>query len=53
MAGKLNKHLRITSDEESEEIYSVEGETDDLKNEETESQIDPRWEKLKKILDNN
>ena len=50
MAEKLNEHLRIAADDE--DIASVEMEEDeDL---ESTSQIsDPRWNELKKILDNN
>ena len=50
MAGKLNKHLRVFADEE--DIAGVEMEEyEDL---ESTSQIsDPRWNELKKILDNN
>ena len=46
MVGKLHKHLRTTvDDEESDEI---------VEDEETETrEIDPRWNELKKILDNN
>ena len=50
MAGKLNEHLRVSADDE--DIAGVEMEEDeDL---ESTSQIsDPRWNELKKILDNN
>lgn len=50
MAEKLKEHLRIAADDE--DIASVEMEEDeDL---ESTSQIsDPRWNELKKILDNN
>ncbi|AVM59105.1 hypothetical protein C3V43_14225 [Bacteroides heparinolyticus] len=52
MTSKLSKHLRTTPDDESEEAFISEEETN-LMNDEEESQIDPRWEELKKILDNN
>ncbi len=52
MTSKLSKHLRTTPDDESEEAFIPEEETN-LMNDEEESQIDPRWEELKKILDNN
>ena len=50
MAGKLSKHLRVSADDD--DIAGVEMEEDeDL---ESTSQIsDPRWNELKKILDNN
>ena len=50
MAGKLNKHLRVFADEE--DIAGVE--MDEYEDLESTSQIsDPRWNELKKILDNN
>ncbi|WP_276880470.1 YceD family protein [Bacteroides heparinolyticus] len=52
MTSELSKHLRTTPDDESEEAFIPEEETS-LMNDEEESQIDPRWEELKKILDNN
>ena len=52
MSSKLSKHLRTTPDEEPEELF--EGNDDDtVVTEDTEEQIDPRWNELKKILDNN
>ena len=45
MVGKLNKHLRMVADEDDFES---------TEKEETETrEIDPRWNELKKILDNN
>jgi len=41
MEGKLNKHLRTMADDED---FEEENET---------CEIDPRWNELKKILDNN
>lgn len=52
MTNKLSKHLRTTPDDESEETLIPEEETDRMSDEE-EAQVDPRWEELKKILDNN
>lgn len=51
MVSKLNKHLRTTSDDEGvDEIdSSVAEEIEDVE----EDSIDPRWNELKKILDNN
>ena len=52
MSSKLNKHLRTTTDEDTEDNFeSVDEETNIV--EEVEEQIDPRWNELKKILDNN
>lgn len=51
MVSKLNKHLRTTSDDDtsSDEVdSSVDEEVEDV-----EDSIDPRWNELKKILDNN
>ena len=46
MVGKLSKHLRVLNHEEDEDL--------DLEESEDEPQaIDPRWNELKKILDNN
>lgn len=53
VTGKLNKHLRTNSDDDSsEDMDDISDEviTDD---EETEAPTDPRWNELKKILDNN
>ncbi len=51
MTGKLNKHLRTNaSEEEGEEGFEPEA---DMVEEEQEEQTDPRWNELKKILDNN
>ena len=46
MVNKLSKHLRVSGDDE-EEFDGME-DTDDKPQE-----IDPRWNELKKILDNN
>ena len=46
MESKLSKHLRVSADEEDEFENSDESE-------ETSHSIDPRWNELKKILDNN
>ena len=49
MMGALSKHLRTSADEESyvSELEEEEADTD------VEREIDPRWNELKKILDNN
>ena len=49
MESKLNRHLRVSVDEEDElSETSFETDADDEPRE-----IDPRWNELKKILDNN
>ncbi len=53
MTGKLSKHLRTTNDEEGEEESFAGGEDIVIEETDTEEQIDPRWNDLKKILDNN
>lgn len=54
MTSKLNKHLRTnTNDADSDDSF-VEDTTEDIIVEsDTEEQTDPRWNELKKILDNN
>ena len=52
MTSKLSKHLRTTADDDSEETFEVADEDTNM-NEEVEQEIDPRWNELKKILDNN
>ena len=47
MVSKLSKHLRVQKDE-SDEMEDVEESTS-----EESQEIDPRWNELKKILDNN
>ena len=47
MVSKLSKHLRVSADDEEDEFDSI-VDTDDRPQE-----IDPRWNELKKILDNN
>ena len=47
MVNKLSKHLRVSADDEDDEFESI----DDA--EDRPQEIDPRWNELKKILDNN
>lgn len=51
MIGKLNKHLKTVSDDDnmSDTTEPIEEEIGDIE----EQTIDPRWDELKKILDNN
>ncbi|MGL4852690.1 MAG: YceD family protein [Phocaeicola sp.] len=56
MVGKLGKHLRTASDDESDDDddahwAGADAETESLSDESKE--IDPRWNELKKIIDNN
>lgn len=53
MVGKLSKHLRSSGDEEEEDmaVEMPEGGEDIVVDEPQE--VDPRWNELKKILDNN
>lgn len=54
MSSKLNKHLRTTPDDEmSEDTFAPEEESELMNEETTEMPVDPRWDELKKILDNN
>ena len=54
MNSKLNKHLRTTPDDEmSEDTFAPEEESELMNEETTEMPVDPRWDELKKILDNN
>ena len=49
---KLSKHLKTNANEDSDEVFDTGGD-DIVIEEEVEEQIDPRWNELKKILDNN
>ena len=52
MMGALNKHLRTSADEEETDDFGLDDE--ELEDELSEAhEIDPRWNELKKILDNN
>ena len=54
MSSKLSKHLRTTPDEEmSEETFAPEEESNEFVSDDTDTAVDPRWDELKKILDNN
>ena len=47
MVNKLSKHLRTVKDEEDDDFEDMEEAEDEPR------EIDPRWNELKKILDNN
>ena len=47
MVSKLSKHLRVSGDDQEEGFETSEEESDEPQ------VIDPRWNELKKILDNN
>ncbi len=49
MAGKLNKHLRLSADED----MAGDGDAEDEDLENPSNEPDSRWNELKKILDNN
>lgn len=54
MSGKLSKHLRTTADEEGDDDFG--GDDDmggNIVDDDTDAPTDPRWNDLKKILDNN
>jgi uncharacterized metal-binding protein YceD (DUF177 family) len=55
MTSKLNKHLRTSSSDEevdvNEETFEVSEEDNTI--DDTDERMDPRWNDLKKILDNN
>ena len=48
MSGKLSQHLRTTADDDDEMFSGT-----DMSDDDREAPIDPRWNELKKILDNN
>jgi uncharacterized metal-binding protein YceD (DUF177 family) len=52
MAGKLNKHLRVAADEDDMADMEM-GIEEDVDLESTSQNSDPRWNELKKILNNN
>ena len=53
MSAKLSKHLRTTSDDEMEGDAFASDEDSNLATDDNENAVDPRWDELKKILDNN
>ena len=54
VSSKLHKHLRTKADEDdAEDEIFIEGEDAMPESDAEETQIDPRWNELKKILDNN
>ena len=53
MLKKLSKHLRTIADDDDEDFDDFELSSDDDTDEDDLRPIDPRWNELKKILDNN
>lgn len=51
MVGKLNKHLKNNADEEEEDAVFDDSDDDAIADQPKDT--DPRWDELKKILDNN
>ena len=49
MSMKLKKHSARSADDEDEDDFDDGSDADDMTNEET----DPRWDELKKLIDNN
>lgn len=52
MVGKLRKHLRVAPGEEDEWSAGIEEELTEI-DEEISQEMDPRWNDLKKLIDNN
>ncbi len=52
MTSKLSKHLRVDAEMGDDDFFDVEID-DNTSEEDLEEKIDPRWNELKKILDNN
>ncbi len=54
VTGKLNKHLRTNAAEDGDDDADFGGADDNISIEDdTDTPIDPRWNELKKVLDNN
>jgi uncharacterized metal-binding protein YceD (DUF177 family) len=52
MVSKLRKHLIVEKGEDDSDFMDDLGEYDE-EHEEVEQRTDPRWDELKKLLDNN
>lgn len=52
MTSKLSKHLRVDAEMGDDDFFDTEID-DNTSEEDLEEKIDPRWNELKKILDNN
>nr|WP_203558220.1 DUF177 domain-containing protein [Bacteroides sp. 214] len=50
MTGKLNKHLRVSAEDSDQDDF---GSIETTQEEESDQMTDPRWDELKKIIDNN
>jgi Predicted metal-binding, possibly nucleic acid-binding protein len=53
MSSKLRKHIIHTSDEEYDDEADFSDFDDESDSEQEEVQTDPRWDELKKLIDNN
>lgn len=53
VTGKLSKHLRTDADDDRDDDMGDISDDVITDDEETEAPVDPRWNELKKILDNN
>ncbi len=55
MSTKLSKHLRVAADDMEDDgfVADVIDENSEMPDDNAQTQIDPRWNELKKILDNN
>lgn len=53
MVGKLNKYLRTSAEETNEDSWNSTDLEESEETDEAPKDIDPRWNELKKIIDNN
>lgn len=53
MMGKLSKHLKTTPDEDQDQEIFDDSADEVIEDTDESKEIDPRWNELKKILDNN
>lgn len=53
MMGKLSKHMKSSPEDEADDEIFESSVEEDMEEVETQEATDPRWDELKKILDNN
>lgn len=53
MRAKLSEHLRVDGDEDAQDVFAADEDEAGAAEPRNEGGIDPRWNELKKILDNN